>query len=807
MHNSTLDPEKMKVLKLRYAVTEHIHTMEGQRLLAMVRFKGISNKFRTPEELHNLVLLEENFFTTLAKRESKNLTIQTYTTKSKIEFDASYALPVPVLQDFVNEYVKPFRTGAYRKTDYTMALILKYSDLDEGIQRMQQLIVMTESMLEPFQPTFLGLEDHQANVVISQVGRFLSQLFNGHEQEIECSDTRLGDSAIDSVTSFAAYDFVECRANRGGVRYATTFDLRGYPRKTKAGMWNEAIEQPYDFTLVQTFVLLDRVAAKTKFLKQGADLGSIEGETKQVRSLDKASQRITEGELAFGSYHAALVVYGDTPKEAVANGSKMESVFAVRNANFVRSTVTNVYSYYALFPGFTNAVYPMVKSTENLACGFSLHNTPTGKAKGNPIGDGTALMPVATDTMSLFLLNAHDSPSGQNNLGEQLPGHIAVTGQTGAGKTTLEAIMLTFMSRWDNMLFGLDYNHSLQNLALTLGTHYYTIKPGVNTGINPFQLPDSPNLRQLLFDTVVTCAGGADDKEEKEIHKAIEAVMGSREVKHRGMSLLIQGLPDVGGNCLRTRLAKWCRLTPDGSGIGHNAWVLDSPVNKFDPTQYRRLMFDCTAVLKKTYVDKHPEVMEVLLNLLFYLKQLMHESEPGALLVNFIAEYWVPLSFESTAERIKEILKAGRTRGEILMMDTQSPEDAIATKYAPAVIQQVITSIWLPNDKADAEGYAKFGITGKLFEELKKMRALSREMLVLQGGQAVKLKLDLGAKQADGSESKLKYWLPLLSSDSRNLAVAEATRRSLGTDDPAVWVPVFLERWAELQAAKREAQS
>lgn len=102
--------------------------------------------------------------------------------------------------------------------------------------------------------------------------------------------------------------------------------------------------------------------------------------------------------------------------------------------------------------------------------------------------------------------------------------------------------------------------------------------------------------------------------------------------------------------------------------------------------------------------------MEVLLKTLFFMKRLMHQTQPGSLLLNFVAEYWAPLSFESTAELIKEVLKAGRLRGEILMMDTQSPEDALATPYAPAVVQQVVTSIWLANDKATAESYAKFGI-------------------------------------------------------------------------------------------------
>ncbi|RMU71855.1 putative VirB4, partial [Pseudomonas syringae pv. aptata] len=115
-------------------------------------------------------------------------------------------------------------------------------------------------------------------------------------------------------------------------------------------------------------------------------------------------------------------------------------------------------------------------------------------------------------------------------------------------------------------------------------------------------------------------------------------------------------------------------------------WVLDSPVNQFDAQTYRRLAFDCTQLLKNDYAQKHPEVMEAFLNTLFYMKREMHQARPGNLLLNVVAEYWAPLSFKSTADAIQEVLQSGRMRGEILIMDTQYPEQALATPYAPAVI-------------------------------------------------------------------------------------------------------------------------
>ncbi|MNQ62579.1 Type IV secretion system protein virB4 [compost metagenome] len=707
-------------------------------------------------------------------------------------------MSLPALQDFVDAYTEPFRNGTFRQVGYTLALVLKYRTLDDGIKAMQELLTISSTMLATYDMAIMGMEENAHGALYSQIGRFYSHLINGHEQDVLLSDTRLGEAVIDSVTNFAEYDFIENRPNRGGQRFATTYDLRDYPAGGSGpGMWDEAIEQQFEFTLVQSFMYEDRNTVKREFKKHIADLGSVEGESKQTDELDDAVQQITQGDKAFGRYHAALIVYGGSPNEAIENGSKMESVFTVHDATFVRSTMSNINTWYAQFPAATDVLYPMSKSTENFACSFSLHATPSGKARGNPVGDGTALIPMRTDKDALFLLNAHDSPSGQNNLGEKLPGHMAITGQTGVGKTTLEAAILAFFCRWNPMLFCIDYNCSLQNMLMALDAHYYTLTPGQPTGVNPFQFTDTPELRQFLFDQVFCCAGGkavTTQEEEREIQDSIDAVMQHTTVSNRGMSLLLQNITRRGGNCLHTRLAKWCRKA--GGYEGQNAWVLDSPSNLFNPQDFRRLAFDCTKILKKEYAAKHPDVMEVLLNTLFYMKRTMHAAHPGSLLLNVMAEYWVPLSFESTAEAIKEILKSGRTRGEILIMDTQSPEDALNTEYAPAVIQQVITSIWLANTKADRAGYERFGVKGKVFDAVVAMHPLSREMVVVQGNQAVKLKLVL--------DDKLKYWLPLLSTTDANAAVALQVRESLNTLNPKIWVPAFLAKMAKIAEQQKQ---
>lgn len=774
---------------MEYHVDDRIVTLPGERVMSVIRLRG------TPYETVDLAEKEakldqlNRFFLMLSKKEGSKLLIQTYISKTPVSVTAEYHHDLPDVDDFLRVRSEPFRTGRYKAVSYTVVMVLKYRSLDDGIARMRELLTSAETMLQEYDPSILGIEENEYGALFSQIGRFFSLIFNGYEGDVLLSDTRLGDAVMDSTTSFAAYDFIEQRPNRGGKRFATTYDLRDYPSNSSVGMWDAAIEEPCDFVLVQTFHFIPRNEAKDTLKKHANNLTATDGETEQVTELWEARDALTDGQIAFGMYHAALIVWGNTSQEAIDNGARLTGMFANHDTLFVRSTQTNIYTYYAQFPAYTDAIYRSLRSTMNLACGFSLHVVPTGKATGNPPGDGTALMPLMTTKESILFLNAHDSPIGQNNTGEKFAGHLVLTGATGTGKTTLEAAIILHFSRWKPAIFAIDYNQAMRHVLEALGTQYFVILPGISTGINPFQLPDTPALRQHLLEMVMTCAGGKallSEEEKKQIERNIHSVLTHSIFENRSMSLLVQGIPPKGENSLRARLERWTR----GQSLG---WVLDAPINQFNPASTRRLAFDGTKILQKTFYEKNAEVVEVLLNTLFFMKEGMRPD--GGLLLNVIAEYWVPLSFESTADRIKDCLKAGRTRNEIVIMDTQSPEDAINTPYAADVVQQIPTQIWLPNEEADEVGYGKFGVKGERFAALKKLHRYSRQFLVKQGNQTVIAQFVL--------DEKLKYWLPLLSSTEENLLEAARIKERLNTNDPAVWLPEFLKVEQEKKNAKK----
>lgn len=153
-----------------------------------------------------------------------------------------------------------------------------------------------------------------------------------------------------------------------------------------------------------------------------------------------------------------------------------------------------------------------------------------------------------------------------------------------------------------------------------------------------------------------------------------------------------------------------------------------------------------------------------------------------------VEEYWLPISYPTTAEQILDILKTGRRRDEFLMLVTQSPEDAIKSPLLPAILQQTPTKIYLPNPEAeyktsDGGGYHRFGLTPKEFSKLRGLGMQSRKFLVKQGSQTNVAKLDL---------SGMGDIISVLAMAAEDFKYLDAAKSQVG-NNPDSWIPLYVK--------------
>lgn len=765
-------------------VDDRIVAMSNERLLGVIVLEGTPFETTPDRELILAFNSLTRVMSELNKVNAPRLSQWHHIIKSKVSLDFDYKFENPFVADFAEKYLSEFKDGNFFRTTYAISFVYKYDDdIVQGIEAMNMLLDFALKSLRRYDPAVLGVKINHYGVAESEIAGFLGRLLNSDSGIFPLTSEEMVNTIQTSELNFG-FDLCEIRPQSGGKRYATYFDLREYPEESRRGMWNNLLTEPFEFILTQSFLHFTAMKSLSALNKKVNEIQSGTNFPEHYADDLKAARGfVSSGEITLGDYHAALVVYGDTPKQAVDNGNTLfTNILASSGARFIRATGSGIFTYYSMMPGSHHRPLAEPKTTRNLACGFSLNNYPTGKQYGNPIGDGTAVIPLKTLSDSVFFFNTHYSNPGQDVRGQKFPGHMLCLGATGAGKTTFEGVLVGFLDRFKPKIFAIDFNRSMQLFLETYGATYFDISNGVDTGINPFQLDDTPALRSFLYELVGACGRDANGKlsatDERLIKEAVDTIM-LMDFEDRRFSYLKSLIPVEGGDGLGDRLAKW-----QYSCNGSLAWALDSPTNKFNPSTMHRVGFNTTDILK----EGHPAT-EPILSVLFYMKDCMQTD--GSLFLTLVEEFWVPCNYPTTAKQIEGGLKAGRIKGEFMFLVSQSPEDAINCNIFPAIIQQTPTKVFLPNPEATFEKYQLCGLNEKEFRDFEMLEKDSRQMLIKQSNQSTFAKLDL---------TGYDDFLPIISGTWEGIRLSKEIRQEVG-DDPAVWVPIFRKRRKENKEA------
>ena len=210
-------------------------------------------------------------------------------------------------------------------------------------------------------------------------------------------------------------------------RVATCYDLRGCPEKPGWGQLEpvDLVEHRiHDYAYVQ---LHDGLRSEPAIDSAINKLESAGDKAKhQVKELRDAQGYVNTGELSFGEYHGAAVIYGETAKEALENADRFASrsrnecgvEWVARDGGLLRSRTSHKSRARKVKPR------PKVQSSRNFAAMHACHDYSTGKAEGNPIGDGSAVIPFRTAAGSVYHGNYHATRLGDINVAEKMAGHL-----------------------------------------------------------------------------------------------------------------------------------------------------------------------------------------------------------------------------------------------------------------------------------------------------------------------------------------------------------------------------------------------
>lgn len=756
-----------------YPINRSMLSLDDSKVMATLALNGIPFETESNTTLEQAFHLVKNILNTLARKHGNKLAVWTHVVKRKEQFEAQYAFEGDFMTRFSTRYLAGFSGEDFYSVRYYLTFVYQYrGSLTEGADTLSDILKTVTAALSRFECQTLQVNEQQRCEHVE----FLSYLLNYNDQAKPLTGEKVRDYIGHSDWHFG-HDMLEVRnANNETTKFATFFELDAFPVATEMGMWDFILSQPCEFVLTQSMILMQGLHALKMIDKQVNQIESSDSAEHELEELQQARNYVASDVITFGDYHASLVVLGQTPERVMTDSADLSGQFLAKGTVLKRSNLTSPFTFLSALPGSQNRIKPMPKTLTNLACTWSLHNYSTGKATGNPIGDGSAVIPLKTLSNSLFYFNCHASEMGKNVNGQKLPGHTLILGASGTGKTVFEGALTGFLTRFHQQIFCIDYKRSTEMFIRAFGGEYFSIKEGEDTGLNPFQLDHTPKLVGFLNRLVCRLAqdehGHLSVHDEKEIQDAIDSVM-TFEPEMRGLSMMLQSIqqPD-----LRLRLSKWCR-----SEGGKLAWCLDSPHNQFNPSQMDRVGFDSTLLLEKDQGQVHP-ASEPILACLFLLKELMQSD--GKLLQTIVEEFWMPANFPMTQEVMKKCLKTGRLMNEFMVLASQSPEDAIECDIFPAIIQQTATKVYLANPDAEYAEYKKCNLTEGEFSKLKTFDRNSRKMLIKQSNTSCFASFYL---------SGFDEFFPILSGETADIVLCESIRAEVG-NDPDVWIPEFMKR-------------
>ncbi len=579
--------------------------------------------------------------------------------------------------------------------------------------------------------------------------------------------------------------------NPSGTHFGAMLGIEAYPSETNPMFLDDLLTLPFELVVTQSFEFHAKDAALLKMQMRGRRMENVgDAAQSQIDEIPELADDLVARRTVLGAHHYNVLVKADSLDELQQNVADARSVLVDAGIKPAREDLVVEAAYWAQLPG-NFAMRPRLSpiNSRNM-CGFiPLHNFPTGRRSGNHWGPAITMLVTAAGTPHYFNLHASD-PKARNGGNKKDVANTLVMGPTGSGKTATVTFTLTMMQKFGmtSVLFSTDRDTEIA--VRRLRGKVYRLRLDEPTGLAPFALdPDEPEtrrhlqvlVRKLVSRPVVSEAGVEVDtkpltvQEGKDLDKAIDAVMHMEPKEVRQLGRVLDFLPK---GEVYDRLGRWCHAREKGREDGPLAWVFDNPAPRIASELGTAPItaFDTTA-----YLDDPELRTPINMHLLHLASRLVDGRRFGL----FVAEFWKPLGDSHYAAYFKKALKTVRKLNGFVVLDTQSPSDALRLEISRTLVEQCPTLILFPNPQADRKEYREYlGLSEREYRLVKTDLPEGCGMFLLkQGRHSTVVRLPL-----DGMEDDMA----VLSARTTNLALMDRLIAQYG-EDPDAWVPHFNE--------------
>jgi len=607
------------------------------------------------------------------------------------------------------------------------------SEQEQAVAKVMELATNVEAVIRDYAPYRLSMYEAPNGQVFSEALEFYGYLLNRVEEPVPVLKAPVYDYLAVSRHMFSARsgDFVVVTPDNRS-HFGAILNVKEFPDGTYPGILNGLKYLDFEYVITHSFTPMGRQDALTVLDRtKGMMISSGDKSYTQIAELDHAMDQLASGNFVVGEYHFSMTIYADSQEALQKQIATARAELS--NAGFVtvKDDLAIAASFYAQLPGNWKYRSRLANLSSMNFLGLApLHNFAMGKKDRNPWGPAVTVLQATNGQPYYF--NFHATHPGENSLGEKAIGNTMVIGKSGTGKTALINFLLSQVQKMDPVptIFFFDKDRGAEIFVRACGGNYLALDNGKPTGFNPFQCERNDANVQFLAGLIKVLAGKREysTREEEDIYRAVENILDT-PMHLRTMTNFQKSLPNLGDDGLFARVRKWTA----GNSLG---WVFDNPKDTIDLSKANIIGFDYTELID------NPEVRVPVIN---YLLHRLEELIDGRPLIYVMDEFWKILDGEGgLKEFAKNKQKTIRKQNGLGIFATQSPEDALQSSIAAALIEQTATLILLPNPNASRDDYVDgLKLTDAEFQVVKSLDERSRCFLVKQGHNSAVCQLNL----------------------------------------------------------------
>lgn len=673
---------------------------------------------------------------------------------------------------YISVVKRPSGTGTVGFVERILKAIWKKTDkkvvkelFKESIEQLEEIVSRITNSLKEYSPELLSIYEDE-NGSFSQLIEFFSKIANvGVESKMKVPAKTIAEY-IPFHRLYFGRKAIEVKMQDGTSKFASIVSMKEYPPKTWAGILDELLQQPFELIVTQSYFFTNRQAAINAMqLQQNRMIQAGDKSISQIAEITEALDQAMSGDVAFGYHHLTVMCVANALDQLDNVSAMLITALTNIGSVAVRERVNMEPAFWAQVPG--NQSYVVRKATINslnLASLSSLHNYPTGKAKGNHWGDAVTVFDTTSGTPYYFNFHLRDV------------GHTTIIGPTGSGKTVLMNFLCAQAQKYKCRLFFFDKDRGADIFLRALGGKYTIIDPSKPCHFNPLLLPDTGANRTFLLDWLKQLVTTNNEVlTASEISLLTAAVRGNYKLapKDRMLRNIAPFMGLQGPGTIAERFAIW------HSNGSHNK-VFDNPDDTLDFSKAHVFGFEMAEILRDK-VSLGP--------VLAYIFHKINLSLDGTPTMIVLDEAWALIDNPVFAPKIKDWLKVLRKLNAFVVFATQSVEDATKSAISDTLVQQTATQIFLPNLKATSEYRKVFMLTEREYNLIKTTDPGSRYFLVKQGNNAVVARVDL---------TGMDDIIAILSGRADTVLLLDEIRAQYG-DDPDMWIPIFCKRVKNLK--------